>query len=346
MGKTIFGTMPDGTEIELITLKNKNGMTVEAIPLGARLVRVLAKDKNGSFGDVILGYNNLEQYIGMDFQGAVVGRFANRISNGTFVIDGVRYDLKSAGTGRHTLHGGMTGFFARVFDIEDKGEDFVKFKYLAKDGEEGFPGNCTVTVTYTLADDDTLTMDYTAVTDKKTPVNLTNHAFFNLNGNIDSNVRSTILMIDADRILSGGEDLIPDGTYRDVTGSAFDFRVPKEIGKDIHAADEKILQVHGGYDQSYVLNGEGFRKVAEAYEPVSGRVMTVYTDLPSMQLFTDNNVRPGSTFYDGVPAQPQQAFCLETQLCPDAPNRPEFKSCIVNPGETFKTKTVYKFSVK
>lgn len=346
MANKVFGTMPDGKEIELIVLKNANGTEVQAIGYGARLVKVLTKDKNGNLGDVILGYNDLESYFGMDFQGAVVGRFANRISNSSFEIDGVKYLVGNKGEGfsKHTLHGGMTGYFARVFEAKEVTDNSVTFEYFSADGEEGFPGNCTVTVKYTLTDDDALEIDYKAVTDKKTPVNLTNHAFFNLNGNIDSHTRDTILWIDADNILSSSDDLIPDGKLRSVDGTAFDFRVAKPIGQDIHA-DEHILQVHNGYDQSYVLNGEGFRKVAEAYEPVSGRNMEVYTDLPSMQLFTNNNAGRG-TFYDNVPAQAQQGFCLETQLCPDAPNRPEFKSCIVAPGETFTTKTVYKFSVK
>lgn len=345
MEKRVFGKMPTGEEVDLIILENQNGTQVHLMPYGARLVKILTKDRDGNLGDVILGYKTLEEYLSFNFQGTVVGRFGNRISNGTFSIDGVEYRLAAAGTGRHTLHGGMTGFFARLFETAKVTENSVEYRYLSVDGEEGFPGNCTVTVTYTLTDDDALEIEYTAVTDKKTPVNLTNHAFFNLNGNIDSNVRDTYLMIDADSILSTGDDLIPDGTYRPVEGTAFDFRKAKPIGQDMHDPNEHLLQVHNGYDQSYVLNGDGFRKVAEAYAPCSGRVMEVFTDQPCMQLFTSNNVFPGSTF-SGVPAQVNQGFCLETQLCPDAPNRPEFKSCIVSPGEVYKTKTVYKFSAK
>lgn len=344
MLNTVFGKMPDGKEIKLITLKNENGTEVQTIGFGARLVKILTKDKDGKLGNVILGYDSLEEYFGIDFQGAAVGRFANRISNSTFEIDGVKYEVGKGGFGKHCLHGGMTGFFARVFEATNVSDNSVTYEYFSQDGEEGFPGNCTVTITYTLTCDDALEIEYTAVTDKKTPVNLTNHAFFNLNGNIDSHTRDTVLMIDADYILNSSDDLIPDGTLRSVEGTAFDFRDAKPIGQDLHA-DEHILNVHKGYDQSYVLNGEGFRKVAEAYEPVSGRNMQVFTDLPSMQLFTNNNAGRG-TFAGGVPSQAQQGFCLETQFCPDAPNRPEFDSCILAPGETFKTKTVYKFSVK
>jgi aldose 1-epimerase len=333
----------DGQAITEYTLTNANGMQLSIINYGGTITKLTVPDKNGILGDVVLGYDSLSGYTqrGNPYFGALIGRYGNRIGKAQFTLDGQTYNLDK-NDGPNSLHGGNKGYDKVVWTAEKQGDNSVKLTYHSKDGEGGYPGNLDVTVVYTLQADNSVKIDYAAKTDKATPVNLTNHAYYNLSAGTDSTVLNQELQIKADKYTPVDAGLIPTGEIADVKATPFDFTSSKQIGRDIG-------QVKGGYDHNWVLNkkGNALEKIVTLYHPASGRVMEVYTTEPGVQFYTGNflNGRLANT-KGGVKYGQHAALCLETQHFPDSPNKPNFPSTILKPGETYKTTTVYKFSTK
>ncbi|MCH5353093.1 MAG: galactose mutarotase [Acutalibacter sp.] len=340
-----FGRLPDGREAALFTLKNGNGLTLKVINYGCRIVSLLVPDKNGAFGDVVLGHRTLEEYFGANYQGTFVGRYANRIGNAEFTYKGVTYHL-SKNDGRNTLHGGPLGYHQVLWNaqVKDGEEPAIVFTHVSPDGEEGYPGTLEMTVTYTLTKENELVLDYEGICDKETPFNPTNHSFFNLSGDPQKEVYDTRLTLCASAVTAVSDDLIPDGSLLPVAGTPLDFTKGKTLGQDMFAEDH-LIQLCGGFDHNFCVDGEGFRKHGEAYDPDSGRLMEVWSDMPGVQLYTFNNVA-GLTGKDGKPMQPHTAFCLETQFYPDSVNHENFPFSYVQPGKPFSSRTIYRFSVK
>ena len=333
----------DGQAITEYTITNANGMQASIINYGGTITKLTSPDKNGKFGDVVLGYESLDGYLqkGNPYFGALIGRYGNRIAKGKFTLDGKTYTLAANNNG-NTLHGGNKGFDKVVWNAEKQGDSSLKLTYQSKDGEEGYPGNLNVTVVYTLTADNALMIDYTATSDKATPVNLTNHAYYNLSAGSDSTILNHELQINADKYTPVDSLLIPTGQIASVKGTPFDFTTMKPIGRD-------IAQVKGGYDHNWVLNktSKGLEKIATLYHPASGRMMDVYTTEPGLQFYTGNFLDGSLTNTKGGAKYIQHgALCLETQHFPDSPNHPNFPSTILKPGETYKSTTVYKFSTK
>lgn len=333
----------DGQAITEYTLTNANGMQLSIINYGGTITKLTAPDKSGKLGDVVLGYESLNGYLqkGNPYFGALIGRYGNRIAHGMFTLDGKTYTLATNNNG-NSLHGGNKGFDKVVWTAEKQGDNSLKLTYHSKDGEEGYPGNLDVTVVYTLTADNSVKIDYTATTDKATPVNLTNHAYYNLSAGLDSTILDNELQIDANKYTPVDSLLIPTGQIADVKGTPFDFTTSKPIGRD-------IAQVKGGYDHNWVLNksGNSLEKIATLYDPKSGRVMEVSTTEPGLQFYTGNFLDGTLTnTKGGVKYVQHAALCLETQHFPDSPNHPNFPNTILKPGETYKTSTVYKFSTK
>jgi aldose 1-epimerase len=341
-----FGKMPDGAVVKLFTLRNAKGMVVKVMNYGAIITELHVPDRNGNVTNVLLGADNWDQYSkGFPASAAVIGRFANRITKARFTLDGVEYRL-AANNGPNHIHGGRRGFAQVVWEAKrlpvGAQEAAVQFSYLSQDGEEGYPGNLTVTVTYTLTEANELRIDYEAKTDKATPVNLTNHAYFNLAGSGDALGHE--LWLDADRYTPADDQLIPTGEIASVKGTPLDFTTPAPIGARI----DQLKPRPGGYDHNYVLNsgGKSLALFARAYEPNSGRVMEVLTTEPGVQLYTANHLSGKVAGVGGVSYPKHGGFCLETQHYPDSVNRPNFPSTILRPGQTWKTTTVFKFSAK
>ncbi|WP_299781822.1 aldose epimerase family protein [uncultured Formosa sp.] len=348
--KSKFGIMPDSTTIDKFTLKNANGVELNVITYGGRITSLKVPNKDGKFENVIIGFDNLEDYLKDNpFFGALIGRFGNRIAKGKFTLDGTEYNL-AINDGPNHLHGGVDGFDRVVWTAEPfEGEDnsSLKLTYLSKDGEEGYPGNLKVTVIYTLTNDNALDVSYEATTDKATVVNLTQHAYFNLTGDFTKDILDHEVMINADAFLPVDATLIPTGDIKNVEGTPFDFRKPNTIGKDINLENEQ-LSLGKGYDHCWVLNGEKdtMRKVASAYDKSSGRFMEIYTEEPGIQFYTGNFLDSTLPMPKGGTYGHRTGFCLETQQYPDAPNQKDFPSVVLNPGEMYATKTLFKFSVK
>jgi aldose 1-epimerase len=342
--KQAFGNTQDGTAVDLYTLTNGNGMTAKITNYGCIVTSLITPDKNAKPGDVVLGFDSLAGYLKENpYFGAVVGRYGNRIAKGRFTLDGVTYKL-ATNNGPNHLHGGIKSFGKVVWQAEEVQSDqgpSLKLTYLSKDGEEGYPGNLTSTVVYTLTKEGELKIDYTAETDKATPINLTNHSYFNLSAGQEAEVLKHEIMIDADKYTVVDKTLIPTGELRPVKGTPFDFTSP-------HAIGERIAQVEGGYDHNFVLNHPAGQSAlaARVYEPGSGRVMEVYTDQPGVQFYTGNFLDGSLTSKDGKKYVKHSGFCLETQHFPDSPNQPSFPSSILKPGEKFHSTTVYKFSTR
>lgn len=340
--KESFGKLPDGTDIDLYILTNNHGVRVRIITYGATVVSLEVPEKNGRLGDIVLGHDSLEGYLkASPYFGCIVGRYGNRIAAGKFVLDGVEYTL-ARNNGANHLHGGIKGFDKVVWNAEPVKEDkavAVKFTYLSKDGEEGYPGNLSCTVEYSLTDADELKIRYEAETDKATPVNLTHHSYFNLAGSGD--ILGHELVLSADRFTPVDEGLIPTGELRPVKDSPWDFTTPHSIG-------ERIAQVPGGYDHNYVLNREGSGLVlaASIYEPTTGRVMEIFTTKPGIQFYSGNFLDGTITGKAGLVYQKHAGFCLETQHFPDSPNKPDFPSTILRPGAKYTSLTVHKFSAR
>jgi aldose 1-epimerase len=348
--KSPFGKTADGAAVDLYTLTNRNGVEAKITNYGGIVVSLKVPDRKGIMGDVVLGFDSLSSYTAKNpFFGCLVGRYGNRIAKGAFTLDGAAYKL-AKNNGPNHLHGGLKGFDKVVWTaepVQEPGVAAVKLTYLSKDGEEGYPGNLDVTVVYTLTDSNALKIDYSAVTDKPTPCNLTNHSYFNLSAGSASDILGTELTIFADRMTPVDKGLIPTGELRSVEGTAFDFRNPEKIGARINAAEEQI-QFGGGYDHNFVLNGEAgsLRLAAVASDSGSGRVMEVFTTEPGVQFYTGNFLDGSAIGKNGAVYAKRSGFCLETQHFPDSPNHPEFPSTILKPGETYKTTTIYKFTVK
>jgi len=340
-----FGSLPDGSTVKRYTLKNSRGITVKIMNYGAIITELWVPDKNGNLQDVVCGFDNLDQYVkGHPFFGAVAGRYANRIGKARFTLEGKEYKL-AANNGPNTLHGGMKGFDKQLWHsegVETKEGPSVRLSYLSKDGEEGFPGNLTVTIVYTLTEANELRIDYTGATDKATVVNLTNHSYFNLAGSGD--VLGHEMMITAERYTPVDDELIPTGEIAPVKGTPLDFTQPHTIGERI----EQLKPKPGGYDHNYVLNsgGKGMELAARVKEPKSGRVMEVLTSEPGVQLYTANGMDGKTAGVGGVHYVKHGAFCLETQHFPDSPNKPTFPSTVLRPGQTYRTTTIYRFPLK
>jgi aldose 1-epimerase len=332
----------DGKKVSLYTLTTKNGVQVTITNYGGTVTSWLAPDRNGNKGNIVLGFDKLQGYLDKPpYFGALVGRYGNRIANGRFTLNGQTYKL-ATNNGKNALHGGLKGFDKVVWEALPASDNTpsLTLKYLSKDGEEGYPGNLSVTVKYTLTDDNELKIDYTAQTDKATPVNLTNHSYFNLSGDASTDILNHTLQIDADRYTPVDTTLIPTGELKPVAGTPFDFRQPHKIG-------ERISQVPGGYDHNFVLNGGAgsMRRVATLKDSSSGRILEVYTDQPGLQFYSGNFLDGSIKTSDGKPINKHAALCLETQHFPDSPNQPSFPSTILQPGATYHTATTYKVSV-
>ncbi|WP_419701748.1 aldose epimerase family protein [Mucilaginibacter sp. NFX135] len=335
-----------GQKVKLFTLKNTGGATVAITNYGGRLVSLLVPDKDGKATDVILGYDSLKSYQKPKepYFGAIIGRYGNRIAKGKFMLDGKAYQL-DINDGVNTLHGGFNGFYGKVFSAKQLSASQLELTYVSKDGEGGYPGNLTATVVYTLGDDNSLKIEYKATTDKTTIVNLTNHAYFNLNGAGSPTITDNSIQINADAFLPVDTTLIPTGKLQPVKGTPFDFTAPKTIGKDIGTADEQ-LKNGKGYDHNFVLNKHTLTApVAIVKSTKTGITMEVFTDEPGLQFYSGNFLTGQTKDGKGGKAYPyRSAFCLETQHFPDAPNQPSFASTVLKPGQTYHTVTIYKFS--
>ena len=345
-----FGSLPDGTAVKLFTLKNANGVEAGVTNYGGTLVTLKTPDKNGKFEDILLGFDSVQGYLQREvpYFGATIGRYGNRIAGGKFTLDGKEYAL-ALNNGPNSLHGGLKGFDKVVWEAEEfsnENEAGVKLHYLSPDMEEGFPGNLSVDVIYTLNNDNELRIDYKATTDKKTIVNLTNHAYFNLTGDLSKDILDHKVMINADQFVPVDANTIPLGELRPVEGTPFDFTEAVKVGKRIGENHEQ-LKAGNGYDHTWVVNGEAgnMRLAATVYEPNSGRFMEIETTEPGVQFYTGNWLN-GTLRGKGVTYKKRTGLCLETQHFPDSPNQPQFPSTELNPGETYETSTVHKFSVK
>lgn len=340
----------EGKKVRLFTLQNKNGLIAKITNYGGKLVQLLVPDRQGELGDIVLGYDTLEKAVnGQASMGAVIGRYANRIANGRFVLDGQAFQLSL--NGKHHLHGGVKGSRFQVLAAEQLDSRCLRLTYCFRDGEEGYPGNCEWQAVYTLTDQDELAITYAAVTDKPTVVNFTNHAFFNLAGQGD--ILGHELTLHADYFTPVDESLIPTGEIKKVEGTPLDFTKPMTIGSRI-GADCDQLKLASGYDLNFVLNKSRHQAnlpelAAHVYEPVSGRVMEIYTTEPGIQLYSGHGLSGQQPRDEGKGGQLYQrcsGFCLETQHFPDSPNQAHFPSTVLRPGERFFSATIHKFSVR
>ncbi|MBN2591735.1 MAG: galactose mutarotase [Sedimentisphaerales bacterium] len=347
--KDSFGQMPDGTDVDIYTLVNKNGNEVRITNYGGIIVSLKVPDKDGNLGDVMLGRDSVEDYIenNSPYFGALIGRYGNRIGKGTFELDGKTYTL-AKNNGENHLHGGNVGFDKVLWDAKKivvKGCPGLELTYFSKDGEEGYPGNLTVTVKYIWTNKNELKIEYTANTDKPTVVNLTSHGYFNLSGKGD--ILGHELMINAEKMTPVDSGLIPTGEVKEVAGTPFDFRALKTIGKDI-AADDQQIEYGPGYDHNFVLDkafGE-MSLAAEVYDPSTGRDMEVWTTEPSLQFYSGNFLDGTITGKYGQVYNKHAALCLESQHNPDSPNQPGWPTTTLRPKQTYRTTTIYKFSTK
>lgn len=347
LDSTKFQKEIDGKKTNLYVLKNKNNMQAAFTNYGGRLVSLLVPDKDGKLVDVVVGFDSVDGFVNSTepYFGATIGRYGNRIAKGKFSLDGKQYTL-ALNNGQNTLHGGKKGFQAVVWDAAMPDSQTVVFTYLSKDMEEGYPGNLKVKVTYSLNDDNELKMDYEATTDKKTVVNLTNHAFFNLNGEGSGDILNHDLQIYADLYTPVDTTLIPLGKNVTVKGTPFDFTTATTIGKRIEEANDQ-LKAGKGYDHNFVLNGTkglGMTHAATVKGDKSGVIMDIYTQEPGLQFYSGNFMQSKNVFKGGAKDDFRTALALETQHFPDSPNQPTFPSTVLNPGKQYKTTSIYKFS--
>ena len=349
--KESFGKMPDGADVEIFTLTNKNGIEMRIMTYGGIVVSLRTPDRKGTMEDVVLGFENLTDYFKEHpYFGALVGRYGNRIGKGKFKLGGTEYKL-AINNGENHLHGGLKGFDKVLWSPKTSDTDTtcsLELSYTSKDGEEGYPGTLKTTVTYTLNDQNEVQIEYKATTDKETVVNLTNHTYFNLRGAGEGEILSTELMINADGFTPVDAGLIPTGVIKPVKDTPFDFTKPKPIGRNIMDDSNEQIKFGGGYDHNFVLNkgAGGFTKAAEAFDSKSGRVLEVATTEPGVQFYTGNFL-DGKLLGKGNKAYGKRyAFCLETQHYPDSPNKPQFPSTVLRPGEEYKSRTVWKFSAR
>jgi aldose 1-epimerase len=337
-----YGKLPDGRTADLFRMTNPSGAVAEITNWGARLVRILVPNKDGVLTSVIKGYDTLEKFAtDTEYLGATCGRFANRIAKGKFLADGEEYTL-ACNNGANALHGGPMGFHVQIWDAKIEGESLI-LSYFSKDGEEGYPGNFKVEVDFSWSETNELSMEVTAHTDKATPVNITNHSYFNLNG--EGDILGHELRINANRYIPIHDDAIPTGEIRFVKGTAFDFSEPKAIGKDISAGEEQLLNGNG-YDHCFVLNKEEFDDLvlaADAFSPESGIGLCVYTTMPGIQFYSGNYLNSKEPGLEGKVYEKRQAFCLEPEFFPDSPNQGGFPRAILLPEETFRHTMIFQF---
>jgi aldose 1-epimerase len=347
-----FGRTPDGAPVDLFTLSNANGVEIRTISYGAIIVSVRVPDRKGTLDDVVLGFDTFDGYIaGHPFFGAIVGRYANRIARGRFALDGKMFQL-ATNNGPNHLHGGVKGFDKRLWRAEPVhrgGNTGVAYTLTSPDGDEGYPGTLTVRVTYTLGPSNELSIDYDATTDKPTPINLTQHAYFNLAGDGSGDILGHELTIDADRFTPVNEGLIPTGGLAPVEGTPFDFRTSTSIGARIDA-DDLQLRYGKGYDHNWVINhrdppGAGLAHAARLVDPKTGRTLDVSTTEPGLHFYTGNSLDGRIRGKSGRVYRPRLGLCLETQHFPDSPNQPNFPSTILRPGERYRSRTIFAFGV-
>ena len=348
--KELFGKLTTGEEVYLYTLTNNSGMKAKIINYGAVVVSLTVPDKSGKLEDVVFGFDDLKGYVDDNsFIGTIVGRYGNRINKSKITIDGTEYQL-TANEGENQLHGGPKGFFKVLWKAEPIVSDSIqalKLSYHSPDGEQGYPGNLDIEVTYTLTNNNELKIDYSAAADKPTVLNPTNHSYFNLSGKLEETILEDVLQLDADYITPVNKSLIPTGELMKVENTPFDFRMPRKIGERINDNNEQ-LKLGGGYDHNWVLNRyDGtVRKVGELYNSSSGRLMEIHTDQPGIQFYSGNFINGTLKGKNGIIYKYRTALCLETQHYPDSPNHPEFPATRLNPGEKYKQTTMYKFLTK
>jgi aldose 1-epimerase len=346
MKRENFQKTVDGKPVDLYTLSNKNGIEMTVTNYGAKIVSLHVPDKDGKPVDVVLGHDSTDDYVNSPeaYFGGICGRIANRIANGKFTLDGQTYTL-AINNGPNSLHGGLKGFNAVVWDVKHVDTQTIEFFYLSKDGEEGYPGNLSVWLTYKLTDDNAVQIDYKATTDKATILNLTNHSFFNLSGAGEGTICDHLLQINADTYLPTNSTAIPYGKPEAVEGTPMDFRTLHEIGARINNDFEQLI-FGKGYDHNYILNktGSELSFCAKAISPKTGIVMETYTTEPGVQLYTGNWLSGDYRVKGDKRYGERSAFCLETQHFPDSINNPDFPSTVLRPGETYTSQTIYKFS--
>lgn len=346
--KENFQKIIDGKQADLYVLTNKNGLKMYVTNFGAKIVALFVPDKDGKMTDVVLGHESIEEYLNSQepYFGAVCGRTGNRIAKGQFTLDGKTYQL-AINNGPNNLHGGLKGFNSVVWDAKQTDDQTLELFYLSKDGEEGFPGNLSTKITYKLNDSNAVEISYEATTDQATIINLTNHSYFNLSGAGDPYIGDHLLTINADTYLPTDDTAIPFGDPEKVEGTPMDFRTPHEIGARIN--DDFQQLIYGkGYDHTYILNKEGdeLSFCAASESPKTGIIMETYTTEPGVQLYTGNWMTGEFKAKEGKTYPMRSAFCLETQHYPDSINKPQYPTVILRPGETFSSKTEYRFSVK
>lgn len=348
--KQLFGKLADGREVHSYTLTNASGAHVKIIEFGAVVVSLSVPDRSGRFADVVLGYDNIEGYLNdRSYFGAIVGRYGNRIGKGKFTLGGKEYRL-ATNNGENHLHGGLKGFdkvLWKAEPVESPVEPGLKLTYVSNDGEEGYPGTVTLRVTYTLTNDNSLSIDYEGATDKTTILNPTHHSYFNLTGDPTKTILDHELMIAAESFTPVDTGLIPTGKLAEVEGTPFDFRKPTKIGSHINDHDQQLL-FGKGYDHNWVLKNydKKVHLVASLYDSMSGRFMEVLTDQPGLQFYSGNFLDGTIKGKGGVLYQHRTGLCLEAQCFPDSPNKPAFPPVILRPGEVYRQTTTYKFSIK
>ena len=346
VNKKLFGRMPDGQEVYEYTLVNSNNIEVRVINYGGIITSLKTPDKNGILEDIVLGYDSLSGYLKTTpYFGAIVGRYGNRIANGKFTLDETDYQVAQNNNGQH-LHGGIIGFDKVFWNIEEAGPNKLRLTYFSTDMDEGYPGSLNVNVTYELTDANELKIEYEATTDKKTIVNLTQHSYFNLTGNVKRDILDHEVTLYADQFVPVSDVLIPTGELKDVSGTPFDFRKQTTIGLRTNDKDQQ-LEAGRGYDHCWVLSSkDSVKHAATVYEPVSGRVVDVYTTEPGIQLYCGNFLDGSITGKQGVVYKHRYGFCLETEHFPDSPNQKAFPSTELSPGEVYRTQTTYTFSAR
>ena len=348
--KKAFGKTKEGLNVDQYILKNRNGMEISTINYGGIITSWKTKDRDGNYQDIVLGFDNLSEYESESpYFGAIIGRYGNRIAKGKFTLNDENYNLAVNNDENH-LHGGIKGFDKVVWDTREVVDDSTAslvLSYLSDDMEEGYPGNLKVQVTYTLDNNDKLSVKYEAVTDKTTIINLTQHSYFNLSADFNKNILDHDILINADSFLPVDSTLIPTGEIRNVGDTPFDFRSPKNVGEEINNSNKQLM-IGNGYDHCWVLNNQdqGVRFVASAYDSSTGRLLEVFSDQPGIQFYSGNFLDGSLKSKIGGTYDFRSGFCLETQHYPNSPNEMSFPSVTLNPGEKYMTETIFKFSSK
>lgn len=345
VSKKLYGKMNDGTEVYSYTIDNGKGVSVEFLNLGGIVTKLLVKDKNGVTQDVVLGRASLEEYLNNEgYIGAAIGRHANRIEKGEFEIDGIKYKV-GCNENSNSLHGGFIGFDQKVWQVtEHSDENSVVLSYISADGEEGFPGELTVAMKYTVTDENAFKIEYRAVCNKDTVCNLTNHSYFNLGGHESGNIYNHVMQINSEFYTPNNNECMPTGEILSVSGTPFDFRAPKPIGQDINSDFEQI-KMFGGYDHNFVISGNGYRKAATVKNLDTGITMNVYTNQPGMQLYTANALSKGVKKNEKE-YKCHDAFCMETQVFPNAMKNSHFPGPVLRKNHTYKHITEYRFIIE